>query len=44
MRIYDVTVPFAASILAMLLIANYGISEAKAREIRATLEERRGVR
>ena len=44
MRVADVTVPLVASLLAMLLIANYGINEAKAREIRATLEERRGVR
>ena len=44
MRVADVTVPLVASLLAMLLIANYGITEAKAREIRATLEERRGVR
>ena len=44
MRVYDVAVPLATSLLAMLLIASYGITEAKAREIRATLEERRGVR
>ena len=44
MRVYDVMVPLGASILAMLLIASYGITEGKAREIRATLEERRGVR
>ena len=34
----------AGGFLLMLLIANYGIAEAKAREIRATLEARRGVR
>jgi len=44
MRLFDVTVPLAASIVAMLLIGSYGISEAKAREIRAALERRRGVR
>ena len=44
MRVFDVVVPFGTSILAMLLIASYGITEGKAREIRATLEERRGVR
>ena len=44
MRLYDVTVPFASSIIAIALIASYGITETKARETRATLEERRGVR
>ncbi len=44
MRLFDVAVPFAASIVAMLLIASYGITESKARAIRATLEQRRGVR
>ena len=44
MRVFDVAVPVVTSILAMLLIANYGITETKAREIRAALEERRGIR
>ncbi len=44
MRVFDVAVPFATSLLAMALIASYGITESKARAIRATLEERRGVR
>lgn len=44
MRIFDVVVPVGTSILAMLIIGTYGITEAKARAIRATLEERRGVR
>ena len=44
MRLFDVTVPFAASILAILLIASYGITKERAREIRATLEQRRGRR
>ena len=44
MRVYDVIVPLGASIIAMALIASYGITESKARAIRATLEERRGVR
>lgn len=44
MRLFDVTVPFAASILAILLIASYGITEERALEIRATLEQRRGRR
>ena len=44
MRVFDVAVPLGTSLLAMLLIASYGITESKAREIRATLEQRRGVR
>ena len=44
MRVFDVSVPLVASIIAMLLIARYGITESKARAIRAALEERRGVR
>lgn len=44
MRVFDVSVPLVASIIAMLLIARYGITETKARAIRAALEERRGVR
>ena len=44
MRIFDVAVPFVSSIIAILLIASYGITEAKARETRAILEERRGAR
>ena len=44
MRLFDVTVPVAASILAIVLIASYGITEDRAREIRATLEQRRGRR
>ena len=44
MRVFDVAVPFATSLLALALIATYGITESRAREIRATLEERRGVR
>ncbi len=44
MRIFDVAVPFVSSIIAILLIASYGITEEKARETRAILEERRGAR
>ena len=44
MRVFDVAVPFGTSLLAMLLIASYGISERRAREIRTALEARRGVR
>ena len=44
MRVFDVTVPFFASIVALWLVASYGITEPKARAIRAALEERRGAR
>ena len=44
MRVFDVAVPLVASIVALALIAGYGITEPKARAIRAALEERRGVR
>ena len=44
MRLFDVTVPLVASIVAMLLVASYGITESKARANRAALEARRGVR
>lgn len=44
MRVFDVAVPFGTSLLAMLLIASYGITESRARQIRATLEQRRGKR
>lgn len=44
MRVFDVTVPFFASIVALWLVASYAITEPKARAIRAALEERRGAR
>ena len=44
MRLFDVAVPLVASIVAMLLVASYGITESKARANRAALEARRGVR
>ena len=44
MRVFDVAVPLVSSIVALLLVASYGITETRAREIRATLEARRGVR
>lgn len=44
MRVFDVTVPFFASIVALWLVASYGITERKARATRAALEERRGAR
>ena len=44
MRVFDVTVPFFASIVALWLVASYSITELKARATRAALEERRGAR
>ncbi|MCY4144338.1 MAG: MFS transporter [Gammaproteobacteria bacterium] len=43
MRVYDVVVPVVLSLLAILLIARYSITESKAYEVRAQLEERRGL-
>ena len=42
MRVYDVVVPVVLSLLAILLIARYSITESKAYEVRGQLEERRG--
>jgi GPH family glycoside/pentoside/hexuronide:cation symporter len=42
MRLFDAGVPIIASLIAIWAIATYPITEAKAREIRLTLEERRG--
>ena len=44
MRVFDVAVPAVTSVVAIVLIANYGITESKAVATRAALEERRGVR
>ena len=41
-RIFDVTVPFITSAIAIYIIATYKITEKKAHEIRAELEQRRG--
>ncbi len=43
LRIYDVVVPMASSILAIGFIALYSITEQRAYEVREALEERRGV-
>ena len=43
MRVYDVVVPVVLSLLAIGLIARYSITEEKAYNVRAQLEERRGV-
>ncbi|MCY3858480.1 MAG: MFS transporter [Gammaproteobacteria bacterium] len=42
MRVFDVLVPTVSSICAIALIYAYGITESKAYEIRAQLENRRG--
>lgn len=42
MRVYDVVVPVVLSLLAIVLIARYSITEEKAYDVRAQLEERRG--
>lgn len=42
MRIFDVVVPLACSLLAIYMIAGYPITETKAHETRKALEERRG--
>jgi len=42
LRLFDVGVPLATSAIALAIIARYEITEARAREIRAALERRRG--
>jgi len=42
MRFFDAMLPFAASAIAIWAIASYTITEEKAHEVRAALEERRG--
>lgn len=41
-RIFDVTVPFITSVIAIYIMASYTITEKRAHEIRAELESRRG--
>ena len=43
MRIFDIAVPFVGSGIAIWLIALYPITEQKAHEVRAALEDRRGA-
>jgi GPH family glycoside/pentoside/hexuronide:cation symporter len=43
MRIFDIFVPVAASVIAIWAVASYTITEEKAHEIRTKLEERRGA-
>jgi GPH family glycoside/pentoside/hexuronide:cation symporter len=42
MRLFDVLIPAITSLLAILTIATFSITEAKAHEIRLELEQRRG--
>lgn len=42
MRFFDVIIPIVASVIAIWLIVKFPITEQKAHEIRAKLEERRG--
>lgn len=42
MRLFDIGVPFVASGLAIFFIASSGITQERAREVRAELETRRG--
>ncbi len=41
MRIYDVVVPVVLSLLAIVLIARYSITEERAYKVRGQLEARR---
>lgn len=43
MRILDVLLPAITSLIAIWIVATYPITEARAHEVRAELEERRGV-
>lgn len=43
LRVFDVGVPLATSLLAILIMRTYRITEEKAYEIRAKLEQRRGT-
>lgn len=44
LRVYDILIPVLCSILAIWLIKQYPLTEAKAREVRDQLEQRRGER
>ncbi len=44
MRIYDIGIPIVTSLLALLIIMTFDISEAKACDIRSEVERRRGER
>ena len=42
LRVFDVGIPMIASVIAILVIATFDITEEKAHEIRLELEKRRG--
>lgn len=42
MRVFEVTIPIVASVLAIIAVATYKITEGRAHEIRSELEKRRG--
>jgi GPH family glycoside/pentoside/hexuronide:cation symporter len=44
MRIYDIGIPIVTSLIALLVIATFDISEHKAHEVRVEIERRRGER
>ena len=44
LRIYDIGIPIITSLFAILIIMTFDISEAKACDIRAQVERRRGER
>lgn len=43
MRVFDVGIPIVASAIAIATVASYELTEAKAHEVRAILERRRGA-
>ena len=43
MRLFDIFVPMITSAVAIWIVASYQITEAKAHEVRAELERRRGA-
>jgi len=43
LRIYDIAIPIATTVIAIFAIYSYKITESKAHEIRAELENRRGA-
>jgi GPH family glycoside/pentoside/hexuronide:cation symporter len=44
MRLFDVVIPVVATLIAVFAIKRYDLTEARANEIRQTLELRRGTR
>ncbi len=43
MRLFDILVPMISSLAAIWIVASYGLTEAKAHEVREELERRRGA-